>query len=93
MKNKLFSIESLKLNMIIVQNRMDDLIESNYWILEDYFKNDNLRSRDEVMNHGLAYNEQRIKLEQSLVLLQTYKKEMDELLKEFASEINKLKEV
>lgn len=93
MYNKLFSIESLILNMNIVQSRMDDLIESNYWILEGYFKNDNLRSRDEVINHGLGYNEQRIKLEQSLVLLQSYKKEMDELLKELDSETNKLKEV
>lgn len=49
--------------------------------------------QNKVMRHGLDYVEQCTNLEQSVVLLETYKKEMDGLIEELDSEINKLKEV
>lgn len=93
MKNKLFNIENIKFNMDVLQDRMEDLIQSSYWLIEDQFDKNRLESKDEVINHGLGYAEQRIRLCQSVILLQTYKKEMDEFIRELDSEINKLKEV
>ncbi|WP_239763050.1 DUF1474 family protein [Mammaliicoccus sp. I-M35] len=93
MKHKLFNIENIKFNMDVLQDRMEDLIQSSYWLIEDRFDKYRLESKDEVINHGLGYAEQRIRLCQSVILLQTYKKEMDECIKELDSEINKLKEV
>lgn len=91
MKNKLFNIENIKFNMDVLQDRMQDLIDSYYWLIEDRFDKHRLESKDEVMNHGLGYAEQRIRLCQSVILLQTYKKEMDEFVQELDSEVKKLK--
>lgn len=88
---KLFEIENLKADMDVLQDRMDDLIQSSYWFLEDHFEDGRLENKDEVLNHGLGYIEQRIRLNQSLTLLETYKKEMDSMLLKLDEEIDKLK--
>ncbi|MCJ0908472.1 DUF1474 family protein [Mammaliicoccus sciuri] len=93
MNNNLWEIKNLKCHMDVLQNKMKDLIQSNYWLLEDYFEDEELNTKADVMKHGCGYLEQRIKLNQSITLLQTYKKEMDDLIAELDSEINKLKEV
>ncbi|MCQ9302446.1 MULTISPECIES: type II toxin-antitoxin system toxin TscT [Mammaliicoccus] len=93
MNNNLWEIKNLKCHMDVLQNKMEDLIQSNYWLLEDYFEVEELKTKADVMKHGCGYLEQRIKLNQSVTLLQTYKKEMDDLIAELDSEINKLKEV
>lgn len=93
MNNNLWEIKNLKCHMDVLQNKMKDLIQSNYWLLEDYFEDEELKTKADVMKHGCGYSEQRIKLNQSVTLLQTYKNEMDDLIKELDSEINKLKEV
>ncbi|QPW14143.1 DUF1474 family protein [Mammaliicoccus sciuri] len=91
MKNNLFNIENLKCDMEVLQGRIADLIQSDYWLLEEHFEAERLGNQDDLMNHGLAYIEQRIRLNQSLTLLQTYKKEMDNLLSELNTELGKLK--
>ncbi|MDT0704046.1 DUF1474 family protein [Mammaliicoccus sciuri] len=93
MNNNLWEIKNLKCHMDVLQNKMKDLIQSNYWLLEDYFEDEELKTKADAMKHGCGYSEQRIKLNQSVTLLQTYKKEMDDLIAELDSEINKLKEV
>lgn len=93
MNNNLWEIKNLKCHMDVLQNKMKDLIQSNYWLLEDYFEDEELNTKADVMKHGCGYLEQRINLNQSITLLQTYKKEMDDLIAELDSEINKLKEV
>lgn len=93
MNNNLWEIKNLKCHMDVLQNKMEDLIQSNYWLLEDYFEDEELKTKAHVMKHGCGYLEQRIKLNHSVTLLQTYKKEMDDLIEELDSEITKLKEV
>lgn len=88
---KLFEIENLKADMDVLQDRMDDLIQSSYWFLEDFFEDERLESKDDAMNHAFAYVEQKIRLNQSVTLLQTYKKEMDSMLLKLDEEIGKLK--
>lgn len=93
MKISTFEIENLKADMDVLQDKMDDLIQLNYWFLEDHFEDARLENKDKVLNHGLGYIEQRIRLNQSLTLLETYKKEMDSMLLKLDEEIGKLKEV
>lgn len=88
---KLFNIENLKADMDVLQDKMEDLIQSSYWFLEDHFEDGRLENKDKVLNHGLGYIEQRIRLNQSLILLQTYKKEMDSMLLELDKEIQVIK--
>lgn len=92
MKSELFEIVNLKDDMEILQEKFDDLIQSNQWLIEGHFKSDRLKSKDEMMKHGIAYYEQRIRLTQSQKLLEVYQKEMDELILKLDSELNKLNE-
>lgn len=90
MNTNLWEIKDLKCDMDVVQDRIEDLLQSNRWLLEGHFQNERLKNQDDIMNHASGYIEQRIKLNQSVTLLQTYKKDMDELIKKLDSEINKL---
>lgn len=92
MKSELFEIVNLKDDMEILQEKFDDLIQSNRWLIEDHFEADRLKSNDEMMKHGVGYYEQRIRLTQSQKLLEVYQKEMDELILKLDSELNKLNE-
>lgn len=92
MKSELFKIINLKDDMEVLQEKFDDLIQSNQWLIEEHFKSDRLKSKDEMMKHGIGYYEQRIRLTQSQKLLEVYQKEMDELILKLDSELNKLHE-
>ncbi|PTK00481.1 DUF1474 family protein [Mammaliicoccus sciuri] len=92
MKSELFELVNLKYDMEILQEKFDDLIQSNRWLIEGHFESDRLKSKDEMMKHGIRYYEQRIRLTQSQKLLEVYQKEMDELILKLDSELNKLNE-
>lgn len=92
MKSELFELVNLKYDMEILQEKFDDLIQSNQWLIDEYFVADRLKSKDEMMKHGIGYYEQRIRLTQSQKLLEVYQKEMDELIFKLDSELNKLHE-
>ena len=92
MKSELFEIVNLKDDMEILQEKFDDLIQSNQWLIEEHFESDRLKSKVEMMKHGIGYYEQRIRLTQSQKLLEVYQKEMDELILKLDSELNKLNE-
>lgn len=91
MKNKLFEIENLKCDFDILQNKISDLVESNFYVLEDYFEDEQLEDMKAVERFGLSYRELRVKSNQSQELLLLYKNEMARLLLELDEEIGKLK--
>lgn len=93
MTNKLFEIENLKSEFDILQNKISDLVESNFYVLEDYFEDEKLEGFEAVKRFGFSYRELRIKSKQSQELLLLYKNEMARLLLELDEEIGKLKEV
>ncbi|OOV77454.1 type II toxin-antitoxin system toxin TscT [Mammaliicoccus fleurettii] len=92
MNSELFEIINLKDDMDILQEKFEDLIQSNQWLIDEHFVADRLKSKDEMMKHGIGYHEQRIRLTQSQKLLEVYQKEMDELILKLDSELNKLNE-
>lgn len=91
MENKLFEIENLKCDFDILQNKISDLVESNFYVLEDYFEDEQLEDMKAVERFGLSYRELRVKANQSQELLLLYKNEMAKLLLELDEEIDKLK--
>lgn len=93
MKNNLWAIENIKSDIDILQRKISDLVESNFYIIEDYFEDDHLENMKEVEIFGLSYREIRIKVTQSQELLLLYKNQMAKLVKELDSELGKLKEV
>lgn len=91
MKNNLWAIENIKSDIDILQGKISDLVESNYYIIEDYFEDDKLESMKEVEYFGLAYREIKIKVTQSQELLLLYKNEMAKLVTQLDEELGKLK--
>ncbi|HAL09024.1 MAG TPA: hypothetical protein DCO67_03530 [Staphylococcus sp.] len=91
MTNNLWAIENIKSDIDILQGKISDLVESNYYIIEDYFEDDKLESMKEIEYFGLAYREIKIKVTQSQELLLLYKNEMAKLVTQLDEELGKLK--
>ncbi|UXV32007.1 type II toxin-antitoxin system toxin TscT [Mammaliicoccus sciuri] len=92
MNKKILGILGIKSDLEILKDKISDLVETNYYLIEDYFEQRQLENRKEVENFALSYREIRIKTNQSQELLLLYKKEMQALLKNLDSELNKLNE-
>lgn len=92
MNKKILGILDIKSDLEILKDKISDLVETNYYLIEDYFEQRQLENRKEVENFALSYREIRIKTNQSQELLLLYKKEMQALLKNLDSELNKLNE-
>ncbi|WP_204237252.1 DUF1474 family protein [Mammaliicoccus sciuri] len=93
MDKKMLGILDIKSDLEILKDKISDLVDSNYYLIEDYFEQRQLENRKEVENFALSYREIRIKTNQSQELLLLYKKEMQALLKNLDSELSDLKEV
>ncbi|MEB6202186.1 DUF1474 family protein [Mammaliicoccus fleurettii] len=93
MNKKILGILHIKSDLEILKDKISDLVESNYYLIEDYFEQRQLENRKEVENFALSYREIRIKTNQSQELLLLYKKKMQALLKKLDSELSDLKEV
>lgn len=92
MNKRMLGILDIKSDLEILKDKISDLVETNYYLIEDYFEQRQLENRKEVENFALSYREIRIKTNQSQELLLLYKKEMQALLKNLDSELNKLNE-
>lgn len=92
MDKKMLGILDIKSDLEILKDKISDLVDSNYYLIEDYFEQRQLENRKEVVNFGLSYRELRIKTNQSQELLLLYKNEMQSLLKKLDSELSKLNE-
>ncbi|WP_204243419.1 DUF1474 family protein [Mammaliicoccus sciuri] len=93
MNKRMLGILDIKSDLEILKDKISDLVETNYYLIEDYFEQRQLENRKEVENFALSYREIRIKTNQSQELLLLYKKEMQALLKKLDSELSDLKEV
>ncbi len=93
MDKKMLGILDIKSDLEILKDKISDLVDSNYYLIEDYFEQRQLENRKEVENFALSYREIRIKTNQSQELLLLYKREMQALLKKLDSELSDLKEV
>ncbi|MCJ0913161.1 DUF1474 family protein [Mammaliicoccus sciuri] len=91
MENNLWEIENIKSDLNILKDKISDLVQSNFYITEDYFESECLEDKEDVGRFGLSYRELRIKTNQSHELLLIYQKEMAKLVKRLDEELSKIK--
>ncbi|GEM_PF-3919396 len=91
MENNLWEIENIKSDLNILKDKISDLVQSNFYITEDYFESECLEDKEDVDRFGLAYRELRIKTNQSHELLLVYQKEIAKLVKRLDEELIKIK--
>ncbi|MCD3218538.1 DUF1474 family protein [Mammaliicoccus sciuri] len=91
MQYNLWKIENIKSDLDILKDKISDLVQSNFYITEDYFQDEHLEDKEDFDRFGLSYRELRIKTNQSHELLLIYQKEMAKLVKQLDEELIKIK--
>ncbi|MCJ0939161.1 DUF1474 family protein [Mammaliicoccus sciuri] len=92
MENNLWEIENIKSDLNILKDKISDLVQSNFYITEDYFESECLEDKEDVDRFGLSYRELRIKTNQSHELLLIYQKEMAKLVMQFDKVLSNMRE-
>ncbi|MDT3896054.1 DUF1474 family protein, partial [Staphylococcus aureus] len=63
--------------------KLEDVATTHTWFVDERFRKRSLKTKEEAINYGLAYNEHRIHNEQVTELMLTYLKELDGLMNKF----------
>ncbi|MCJ0933549.1 DUF1474 family protein [Mammaliicoccus sciuri] len=92
MNNNLWEIGNIQSDLDILKDKISDLVQSNFYITEDFFESECLEDMKAVEWFGMSYRELRIKTNQSHELLLIYQKEMAKLVKRLDEELIKIKE-
>ena len=62
---------------------MEDVATTHTWFVDERFTKRSLKTKEEVVNYGLAYNEHRIHNEQVTELMLSYLKELEGLMNKY----------
>ena len=65
------------------KEKLEDVATTHTWFVDGRFTKRSLKTKEEVVNYGLAYNEHRIHNEQVTELMLTYLEELDGLMNKF----------
>ncbi|MBH4693540.1 DUF1474 family protein [Staphylococcus aureus] len=76
-------IRNLMCNIVVIKEKLEDVATTHTWFVDERFTKRSLKTKEEVVNYGLAYNEHRIHNEQVTELMLTYLKELDGLMNKF----------
>ncbi|MFG6128396.1 type II toxin-antitoxin system toxin TscT [Staphylococcus aureus] len=78
-----WEIRNLMCNIEIVKEKLEDVATTHTWFVDGRFTKRSLKTKEEVVNYGIAYNEHRIHNEQVTELMLTYLEELDGLMNKF----------
>ena len=78
-----WEIRNLMCNIEIVKEKLEDVATTHTWFVDERFRKRSLKTKEEAVNYGLAYNEHRIHNEQVTELMLTYLKELDGLMNKY----------
>lgn len=78
-----WEIRKLMCDIEIVKEKLEDVATTHTWFIDERFTKRLLKTKEEVVNYGLAYNEHRIHNEQVTELMLSYLKELDGYVKKF----------
>ena len=78
-----WEIRNLMCNIEIVKEKLEDVATTHTWFVDGRFTKRSLKTKEEVVNYGLAYNEHRIHNEQITELMLSYLKELDGLMNKY----------
>lgn len=92
MQNNLWEIGNIQSDLEILKDKINDLVQSNFYITEEYFESERLEDMKSVKRFGMSYRELRIKTNQSHELLLIYQKEMAKLVMQFDKVLSNMRE-
>lgn len=78
-----WEIRNLMCDIEIVKEKLEDVATTHTWFVDERFTKRSLKTKEEVVNYGLAYNEHRIHNEQVTELMLSYLKELDGLMNKY----------
>ncbi|HFE1877632.1 TPA: DUF1474 family protein [Staphylococcus aureus] len=78
-----WEIKNLMCDLKILKEKLEDVATTHTWFVDERFRKRSLKTKEEAVNYGLAYNEHRIHNEQVTELMLTYLKELDGLMNKF----------
>ena len=78
-----WEIRNLMCNIEIVKEKLEDVATTHTWFVDGRFTKRSLKTKEEVVNYGLAYNEHRIHNEQVTELMLSYLKELEGLMNKY----------
>ncbi|EHM60452.1 TPA: DUF1474 family protein [Staphylococcus aureus] len=78
-----WEIRNLMCDIEVIKEKLEDLATTHTWFVDERFTKRSIKTKEEVVNYGLAYKEHRIHNEQVTELMLTYLKELDGLMNKF----------
>lgn len=78
-----WEIKNLMCDIEVVKEKLEDVATTHTWFVDERFTKRSLKTKEEVVNYGLAYNEHRIHNEQVTELMLSYLEELDGFIKNF----------
>lgn len=78
-----WEIRNLMCDIEIVKEKLEDVATTHTWFVDERFTKKSLKTKEEVVNYGLAYNEHRIHNEQVTELMLSYLKELEGLMNKY----------
>ena len=78
-----WEIRNLMCDIEIVKEKLEDVATTHTWFVDGRFTKRSLKTKEEVVNYGLAYNEHRIHNEQVTELMLSYLKELEGLMNKY----------
>lgn len=76
-------------NLGVLKDKLEDLQTSHGYFADDYFTDRELKTRGDLINHGISYKEQRIATEQFNELLNLYVTEFKTIIKQLEEHTKK----
>ena len=78
-----WEIKNLMCDIEVVKEKLEDVETTHTWFVDERFTKRSLKTKEEVVNYGLAYNEHRIHNEQVTELMLSYLKELEGLMNKY----------
>lgn len=78
-----WEIKNLMCDIEVVKEKLEDVATTHTWFVDERFTKRSLKTKEEVVNYGLAYNEHRIHNEQVTELMLSYLEELEGLMNKY----------
>ncbi len=78
-----WEIKNLMCDIEVVKEKLEDVATTHTWFVDERFTKRSLKTKEEVVNYGLAYNEHRIHNEQVTELMLSYLEELESLMNKY----------
>lgn len=71
----------------VLKDKLEDLQTTHGYFADDYFTERELRTQNDLINHGISYSSQRIATDQINELMRLYVNEFESIIKQLKTEV------